>query len=31
MFNRFITKAHDLVTTHEQIRAGFLRIALEKI
>ena len=30
MFNRFITKASDLVTTHEQIRAGFLRIALEK-
>lgn len=30
MFNRFITKATDLVTTHEQTRAGFLSIALEK-
>lgn len=30
MFNRFITKATDLVTTYEQTRAGFLSIALEK-
>lgn len=30
MLNKFITKAADLVTTHEQTRAGFLRIALEK-
>lgn len=30
MFNRFITNASDLVTSHEEIRAGFLRIALEK-
>lgn len=30
MFNRFITKPEDLVTTHEQTRAGFLSIALEK-
>ena len=30
MLNRFITKPEDLVTTHEQIRAGFLSIALEK-
>ena len=28
--NRFIHTAMDLVTTHEQIRAGFLAIALEK-
>lgn len=28
--NQFITKAADLVTTHEQTRAGFLAIALEK-
>lgn len=28
--NRFINRADDLVTTHEQIRAGFLAIALEK-
>ncbi len=28
--NRFITSASDLVTTHEQTRAGFLAIALEK-
>lgn len=28
--NRFINTAEDLVTTHEQIRAGFLAIALEK-
>ena len=30
MFNRFITCANDLVTTHEQTRTGFLKIALEK-
>lgn len=30
MFNKFITVAEDLVTTHEQTRAGFLSIALEK-
>ncbi len=30
MFNKFITSANDLVTTHEQTRAGFLSIALEK-
>lgn len=30
MINRYITCAKDLVTTHEQTRAGFLRIALEK-
>ncbi len=30
MFNRFITSAETLVTTYEQTRAGFLRIALEK-
>ena len=30
MFNKFITAAEDLVTTHEQTRAGFLSIALEK-
>lgn len=30
MFNKFITSAGDLVTTHEQTRAGFLSIALEK-
>ncbi|MDE7308407.1 MAG: hypothetical protein K2N61_07045 [Lachnospiraceae bacterium] len=30
MFNKFIKKASDLVTTHEQTRAGFLSIALEK-
>lgn len=29
-FNRFITNAESLVTTHEQTRAGFLSIALEK-
>lgn len=29
-FNQFITKASDLVTSHEQTRAGFLSIALEK-
>ncbi len=28
--NRHITSANDLVTTHEQTRAGFLAIALEK-
>ncbi len=28
--NRFITSAESLVTTHEQTRAGFLAIALEK-
>lgn len=28
--NSFITSAGSLVTTHDQIRAGFLRIALEK-
>ena len=26
--NRFITSASDLVTTHEQTRAGFLAIAV---
>lgn len=30
MFNKFITCSNDLVTTHEQTRAGFLSIALEK-
>lgn len=30
MFNKFITSPNDLVTTHEQTRAGFLSIALEK-
>lgn len=30
MFNKFITKFEDLITTHEQTRAGFLKIALEK-
>jgi len=30
MFNKHITCANDLVTTHEQTRAGFLSIALEK-
>lgn len=29
-FNTFITSADSLVTTHEQTRAGFLSIALEK-
>lgn len=29
-FNSFITSAESLVTTHEQTRAGFLSIALEK-
>lgn len=29
-FNSFITSADTLVTTHEQTRAGFLSIALEK-
>lgn len=29
-FNSFITSSQSLVTTHEQTRAGFLRIALEK-
>ena len=28
--NKFITSAESLVTTHEQTRAGFLAIALEK-
>lgn len=28
--NRFITSADSLITTHEETRAGFLRIALEK-
>lgn len=28
--NKFITSSSDLVTTHEQTRAGFLAIALEK-
>ena len=28
--NKFITSADDLVTTHEETRAGFLAIALEK-
>lgn len=31
LFNSFITSAESLVTTHEQTRAGFLSIALEKI
>lgn len=30
MLNRVIKKAEDLVTTHEQTRAGFISIALEK-
>ena len=30
MFNRFINCSDDLITTHEQTRAGFLSIALEK-
>lgn len=30
MANKAITKAEDLVTTHEQTRAGFISIALEK-
>ena len=30
MYNRFITNAGDLVTPREEIRAGFLSIALEK-
>lgn len=30
MFNKFIKTYTDLVTTHEQTRAGFLKIALEK-
>lgn len=30
IMNRFIQTATDLVTTHEQTRAGFLAIALEK-
>ena len=30
MLNRIIKKAEDLVTTHEQTRAGFISIALEK-
>lgn len=30
MSNSFIKNASDLVTTHEQIRSGFLHIALEK-
>lgn len=29
--NRYITSLEDLITTHEQTRAGFLSIALEKI
>jgi hypothetical protein len=29
-FNKYIKKASDLVTSHEQTRAGFLSIALEK-
>lgn len=28
--NKYITKAEDLVTTHEQTRAGFIEAALEK-
>ena len=28
--NKFVTSADDLVTTHENTRAGFLAIALEK-
>lgn len=28
MLNRFVTKPEDLVTTHEQTRAGFLSIAV---
>jgi len=30
VINRFITSAESLVTTHEETRAGFLSIALEK-
>lgn len=30
MFNRFIKDSSDLVTSHDEIRAGFLSIALEK-
>ncbi len=30
MANRFITKAEDLITSHEQTRAGFIEAALEK-
>lgn len=29
-FNKYIKKANDLVTSYEQTRAGFLKIALEK-
>ena len=29
-FNKYIRNAGDLVTSHEQTRAGFLKIALEK-
>lgn len=28
--NRYITSPEDLITTHEETRAGFLAIALEK-
>ena len=30
MANRFITNAEDLITSHEQTRAGFIEAALEK-
>ena len=30
MMNKYITSLEDLITTHEQTRAGFLAIALEK-
>lgn len=30
MVNRFINKAEDLITSHEQTRAGFIEAALEK-
>lgn len=30
MNNRFINSAEDLITSHEQTRAGFIEAALEK-